>query len=225
MNLALKPLGALPTVLMLAAAAAVSLTPPNAPVPLRGELATLPRSIVGLTAVDDSIAREKMRSAGDPLYVSRRYVDERARVHFTLYVAYYDAQRQEGGYHSPRACLPGSGWEPIRRDGTTIPLGSGRSGRATRFLVGQGRHRALVYYWFQGRGQMTGDESVAKARLLLAGLVLRRTDEAVVRLVFPLGDIDAGPLAAREARTDSIARVVGERVAEGLEGLLQPAAN
>ena len=43
-----------------------------------------------------------------------------------LYVGYYSSQRTGDTIHSPKNCLPGAGWDPIRSDYATIRLDDGR---------------------------------------------------------------------------------------------------
>ena len=43
-----------------------------------------------------------------------------------------------------------------------------------------------MYYWYQGRGRIEANEYKVKWDLLRDTVVRRRTDEALVRVVFPL---------------------------------------
>ena len=55
------------------------------------------------------------------------------------------AQQAGEAMHSPKNCLPGSGWDVI--DAKVVPLHFGIPGEAKRFVIAKGRQRALVYFW------------------------------------------------------------------------------
>jgi EpsI family protein len=111
-----------------------------------------------------------------------------------LYIAYYDSQRTGASMHSPRACLPGGGWQiedlarheipGIRPDGSSLPV--------NRMLIAQGPDKALVYYWFVQRGRYLTSEYLVKFYNFWDALTKNRTDGALVRVMTPLPEgIDA----------------------------------
>jgi len=121
--------------------------------------------------------------------INREYVDAEGRP-LTLYIAWYGTQTRGSSIHSPYNCLPGSGWEPVRRDRlmTTSVYGATR---INRYIIEHGSGaRALVYYWYQGRGRVAANEYRVKTDLLRDAIVRRRTDEGLVRIVFPLSPRD-----------------------------------
>jgi EpsI family protein len=122
-------------------------------------------------------------------YLLRSYQDTGGR-DMSLFVAFYGQQTKGASIHSPRNCLPGSGWEPLRHDRIRTPTVYGSS-HVNRYLVEhESGARALVYYWYQGRGRVAANEYTIKLDLLRDALFRGRTDEALVRLVLP---IDASP--------------------------------
>lgn len=128
--------------------------------------------------------------AGVNDYVLREYVDEAATVPwYSIYVGYYESQLQGRSIHSPRNCLPGSGWEALASEAATV---TGADGDVTvnRYLIQNEHQRALVLYWYQGRGRVEANEYQVKWDLLVDAAINRRTEEALVRIVvpFPLGD-------------------------------------
>ncbi|MDH3735202.1 MAG: EpsI family protein [Gemmatimonadota bacterium] len=144
----------------------------------------------------------------------REYRDSSGRT-LTVYVAYYG--RQGGGYsiHSPTNCLPGSGWEPVESDRVTATTRYGPS-QINRYLIEHGTGaQALVYYWYQGRGRVAASEYRVKTDLLRDAILARRTDEALVRVVFPL----AGPEDSLE-EVDALAAATVARVVDALDAHL-----
>ena len=114
-----------------------------------------------------------------------------------LYVAYYASQRTGEAAHSPRSCLPGSGWRILdfaQHDVSDVRL-NGSPLRVNRVIVQHGADRQLVYYWFQERGRDITNEYLVKWYLLEDALLRNRTDGALVRLVTPLQQDEPTPAA------------------------------
>jgi len=59
-------------------------------------------------------------------------------------------------------------------------------GTFNRVLLANQGVRALVYYWYQGRGRVEANEYKVKWNLLRDAAVDGRTEEALVRIVVPL---------------------------------------
>jgi exosortase D (VPLPA-CTERM-specific) len=104
------------------------------------------------------------------------------------YVAWYDSQRAGRSVHSPRGCLPGSGWQITSLTQRTLPgVTAGREIlRVNRALIQLGTQRQLVYYWFQQRGRVITNEYAAKWFLFWDELTRSRSDGALVRLIVAL---------------------------------------
>src|SRR5947207_11226592 len=121
-------------------------------------------------------------------YLWRDFRDAEGQV-ATLYVGYYATQRSGATYHSPLNCLPGSGWvmtDPARI--TITPKGGGTSFEANRFVIANGRDRALMIYWYQGRGRAVASEYWGKVYTVLDSVRRRRSDGAMVRVMVPMGN-------------------------------------
>ncbi|MDX6403304.1 MAG: hypothetical protein QOH70_759 [Blastocatellia bacterium] len=127
---------------------------------------------------------EKVLRADD--YLSRNFVSNGLMA--SLYVGYYATQRNGATYHSPLNCLPGSGWvmsDPAR---ITITPTGGAPFEANRFVIANGRDRALMIYWYQGRGRAVASEYWGKIYTVLDSVRRRRSDGAMVRVMVPLGN-------------------------------------
>ena len=100
-----------------------------------------------------------------------------------------------------------------------VPVG-GRSGdMGNRVLLANGSGRALVYYWYQGRGRIEPSEYRVKWDLLRDAALYGRTEEALVRIVIPLAVAaeNAMPSAAERARADSLAATVAAALVPAVE--------
>jgi EpsI family protein len=128
---------------------------------------------------------EKILRADD--YLSRNFVSDGRMASF--YVGYYATQRNGATYHSPLNCLPGSGW--VMSDAariTIVPAGGGAPFEANRYVVANGKDRALMVYWYQGRGRAMSSEYWGKIYTVLDSVRRRRSDGAMVRVMVPVGN-------------------------------------
>ena len=152
------------------------------------------RQIGDDTRFDDET--EKILRADD--YLSRNFESNGRQGSF--YVGYYATQRNGATYHSPLNCLPGSGW--TMSEGTRIAITSKDGGpafEANRFVIQNGKDRALMIYWYQGRGRTTASEYWGKVYTILDSVRSRRSDGAMVRVMVPLGNSEE---EARKAALD-----------------------
>jgi exosortase D (VPLPA-CTERM-specific) len=153
--------------------------------PQRELLANFPLSIEGWETP------EKERIEGAVLdelnlddYLLANYRKE-SGIPVNFYVSYYSNQRARASVHSPRACLPGGGWQikdvaDHRLEGV---LPGGNSLTVNRVLMQKGGQRQLVYYWFPQRGRNLVSEYLVKWYIFQDALARGRSDGAMVRMV------------------------------------------
>jgi EpsI family protein len=158
--------------------------------PLRAPLAeVIPLTLAGFRGRDVAIPDDERRVAGVTTYLARAYTDSGAdqgdQHGFTLYIGYYDRQTQGRTIHSPKNCLPGSGWAPLASGRATITTMAG-SVTVNRYLLQKDNRRALVLYWYQGRGRVAFNEYRVKWDLLRDATLKHRSEEALVRVVVPV---------------------------------------
>jgi EpsI family protein len=128
-------------------------------------------------------------------------------------VGYYPSQTQGRTIHSPKNCLPGSGWEPLEAREEQITAG-GTQVTVNRYELANGDRRALVYYWYQGRGRVASNEYGVKLDLLRDAAIRGRTEEALVRVVVPLSP------TVTDSAAEAMARRVSSEVIPTLTDLL-----
>ena len=104
------------------------------------------------------------------------------------FVAYYASQRSGQASHSPRACIPGGGWQIGELSQVRVgEMGAaGKPLLANRVEIHRGEQRQLVYYWFAQRGRILTNEYLVKWYLFWDALTRNRSDGGLVRLVTPL---------------------------------------
>jgi EpsI family protein len=148
----------------------------------------IPKSLNGFEGEDQTLSDSEAQVAGFDDYLLRTYAgpEGSGEEWVSLYVGYYGSQTQGRTIHSPKNCLPGSGWEPLRSTVVAVPLADGSTARVNRYILQREDEQALVLYWYQGRGRLAYNEFAVKYDLLRDAALRRRTDEALVRIVVPV---------------------------------------
>jgi EpsI family protein len=103
-----------------------------------------------------------------------------------LFMAYFQTQRTGSTIHSPKNCLPGSGWTPMEAEHMLLPVPNGPPIHANRYVIAKGAEKQLVLYWYQAHGRTTASEYAAKFYLIADAMRMNRSDGALVRLVTPI---------------------------------------
>ncbi len=111
----------------------------------------------------------------------------------SLFIAYFRTQRYGQSPHSPKNCLPGSGWQKVQ-EGTIDVATGGETIRINRYLVSRGDNESVVLYWYQSQGRVIANEFDAKFHLVADSIRKHRSDTALVRVVIPT-DADHHELA------------------------------
>ncbi|MGI9324184.1 MAG: VPLPA-CTERM-specific exosortase XrtD [Pseudomonadales bacterium] len=166
-------------------------------VPARSALALFPMEIDRWLGTRGRISQANIATLDLSDYLLARYRAIGNAQPVELYVAYYDSQRENGGMHSPKVCLPGGGWEISRFEAKSVQL-SEDAIRFNRVELRHGLEHRLVYYWFQQGGHTFANELAVKADIFRRSLVDNATNGALMRISTK---IDAeGGTAAAEAR-------------------------
>jgi exosortase D (VPLPA-CTERM-specific) len=162
-----------------------------------GTSGTITPEVAGILNADDYVFIDYFKSG------------ERAPVNFWS-AFYYRQDQDRGGIHSPQDCLPLDGWNILSFRPAEVTV-DGRSGAQTltvnRAIIEKGGSRALVYYWFEGRGRHVANERMARLLVKLDGLTRGRTDGALVRYVTEI--LPDEPEAEADAR---LQKMMGETV-------------
>ncbi len=111
-----------------------------------------------------------------------------------LFVAFFKSQRTGQTPHSPRNCLPGSGWEPVKTGYVPVSIpGRAQPIQINRYVVQRGNDQSLVLYWYQSRNRVVANEFAAKFWLVADSIRYHRSDTSLVRVLVPMrgNDLDA----------------------------------
>ncbi len=134
--------------------------------------------------------------------LQRSYVSPSSRVGVNLFIAYFQTQRTGSTPHSPKNCLPGSGWEPVRTPAMVKVEVPGRADPITvnQYLVAKGDQKDVVLYWYQSHGRVIASEFKAKFWLIADSIRYRRSDTSLIKVVVPAPDGDLGKAASTAAQ-------------------------
>ena len=194
-------------------------------VPPAAPLTSLPKEIGGFRGRDEVVPDDQRQIAGMSDYVMRIFSRDSTDL-FSVYVGYYDYQVQGKTIHSPKNCLPGAGWETMQETTAQVAAG-GRTYPVKRYLLANGAARAMVYYWYQGRGRIEANEYKVKWDLLRDAALHGRTEEALVRVVVPVAQpADRSPQAeaAVLAEADRLAVTAAEQMIPAVDRVMPRAA-
>ena len=163
-------------------------------------LSSFPSELGGWRQVrEDPITAEVAGELRADRLLSRTYGQASTGAVAGLFVAWFQSQRAGTSQpHSPKVCLPASGWMPAVTGEVTLDTAAGAI-TVNRYIVVNRGQRDVVLYWYQGPRRVTAGEWQAKLWLMADALRDHRTDTALVRVVVQSGD--GGDQAATAAAT------------------------
>lgn len=187
------------------------------PVPIRQSLSTFPHTI-GAYSLSNSFqsSAEVIEMLGVDDYIQYNYNSPDGR-RINLYVGYYQAVGVQGGYHSPRNCIPGGGWGIDRIEERKLDAGIEGQDTSTvsEMLIRRGNEYQVVYYWYQNRGRIIASEYWEKIYQVLDALFKGRRDGTFVRIMTSVAGDD---IAATEADMKVISEQVMAQLKDHLPG-------
>jgi EpsI family protein len=171
--------------------------PPSEP------LSQVPRNIAGWSGSDVAIDQETLDVLGAGDFMSRVYSHDGHVLPIGLFIGYFPTQRTGVTIHSPKNCLPGSGWSFESEKYVDLNDANGQAHRVGEYIIADGENKQFVIYWYQAHGRSIANEYLAKIYLVADAIRLNRTDGALVRVITPI-DANQGMSAAR-TRTEAFA--------------------
>ena len=156
--------------------------------PTKKPLSDMPAEFSGWSKISEGVVEKEVQDVlkADEL-LNRMYANSSRPEPAHLFVAFFNSQRTGQTPHSPKNCLPGSGWVPSVSDTVQIQV-PGREApvSANRYVVAKGDSKSVVMYWYQSRDRTVADEYRAKFYVVADALRYNRTDTALVRVVVPV---------------------------------------
>lgn len=150
-------------------------------IPERQPLASFPSTLGGWGSTDIPISQEVRDILGPGDFLLRGYQDPASGAEVDLFIAYFPSQRSGDAIHSPKNCLPGAGWVPVRSDRISIDVPGHAPFPANRYLIAKGEDRRLVLYWYLAHDRAVASEYAAKFYLVADSIRERRSDGSLIR--------------------------------------------
>jgi EpsI family protein len=150
---------------------------------LAAPLGSISSSIDGWTGTADQQLPQKILDKLLPTsYLSRTYTKKGEEL--SLFISYYAQQRAGESMHSPKHCLPGTGWEIWKYDSATIPV-RGQPTKINEYFIQSAGRRMVVFYWYQSKDRIIANEYLGKILLVRDTIMGGHTAGAIVRIMVP----------------------------------------
>jgi EpsI family protein len=156
-------------------------------IPAREPLARFPDVVAGWTGTELPINQESLEVLGPGDFLSRSYVRDDGASPIDLFIGYFPTQRTGVTIHSPKHCLPGSGWVFESSSHVDLKDIEGKQHRVGEYIIANGQARDFVTYWYEAHGRSVASEYVAKIYLVTDAVRMNRTDGALVRVITSIG--------------------------------------
>ena len=164
----------------------------------REALASFPSQLDSWTGIDSPISEEELRVLGPGDFLRRDYKNQKHdEPNIDLFIAYFPSQRTGDTIHSPKHCLPGSGWLPVDSSRIMVSVPGQAAFPANRYVIAKRGDRQLVLYWYLAHGRAVASEYWAKYYLVADSIRLNRSDGALIRVITPVLDGESADVAQR----------------------------
>ena len=171
--------------------------------PLRN-LSRFPKTLGNYSfAQDQSFSDAVIENAGMDSYLMRFFQDESGYT-LGLYIGYYQIQTEGHIIHSPKHCLPGSGWNTIKAGSLQTSSNS-----INQWVMQKGDEKQLVHFWYHGRGRVIANEYIDRMLMIFDSIFRKRTDGALIRITGP-GDNLEHDIKKQEVFIADLMQVIDE---------------
>ncbi|MDX9715154.1 MAG: EpsI family protein [Dissulfurispiraceae bacterium] len=144
-----------------------------------------PGSHNGWQMASESTFSENILRVLEPTdYMLRSYTKDGEGPVF-LYIGYHGGDK--GGIHSPKHCMPGSGWYVSMEQKTELNF-NGVVVPAVLTTYQKGQSKELFLYWYQLKGRAINSDYALKLYELYNSLFYARKESAFIRISVPFVD-------------------------------------
>ena len=156
-------------------------------IPARENFSSFPRQLGEWAGVDSNIPQDVRALLGPGDFLLRSYRPSSAdNPSVDLFLAYFPSQRIGDTIHSPKHCLPGSGWLPVESTEVTLSLPEQTPFLVNRYVMAKGTQRALAMYWYWAHNRAVTSEYWAKFYLIADSIRRNRSDGSLIRVTTEL---------------------------------------
>jgi EpsI family protein len=171
--------------------------------PPREPLSQFPVTVGAWSGTDFAIDQESLNVLGPGDFLSRMY-SAPSQPSIGLFIGYFPSQRTGTTIHSPKHCLPGSGWTFESSRTTELTDAAGKTHKVGEYVIANGDARKFVVYWYEAHGRSLAGEYEAKFYLVADAMRLNRTDGALVRVMTAIEPSEG--ISAAQSRVETFAR-------------------
>jgi EpsI family protein len=173
------------TMLVLAKASQVENIHSNRP------FSTFPKQIGNWSGTEQRFDQKIYDALGVDDSFLATYDDSNGR-QVSLYIGFYQSQKKGELIHSPKLCMPGSGWNIIHTSILELNVPKANPGRLKiiKLIVQKGAEKQVAFYWYQSRGRLITSEYMQKIYLVIDSIFRNRTDGSFIRLMAPVKNSD-----------------------------------
>ncbi len=163
-------------------------------VPVNRPLVEIPVNYQGWRMTNETRFDQRILDVLKPTdYVSRAYRSPDGK-NVTLYVGYHSGGKESGPIHSPKHCLPGSGWGQLTIEKTEVSVTDGVV-PLVKSVYQHGDRKELFLYWFQVKGKSITSEYALKFTEIANSIFFNRKDSAFIRISVPFEEDEAKAFA------------------------------
>lgn len=167
--------------ILLGLAALYVYTRSEAAVPVNQSLSLFPQQMGDWTMTGQARFDERVLALLLPTdYLSRSYENSRGEK-LSLYIGYHDGGPNSGPIHSPKQCLPGSGWNRLDDEARQLNV-NGKQMDYVSSLYQKDTQKQLFLYWFHVRDQFLTNEYALKFAMAKNSFLSNRRDSSFIRL-------------------------------------------
>jgi len=167
-------------------------------VPVAHPLKDIPSHLDAWSQADDIYFSEAVLAQLRPtdyLYRVYQHAGNQSQKHnIALYVGYHDGGPDSGPIHSPKHCLPGSGWMVESETTHNLDVGTDTL-KVVEAVYRNGERRELFVYWYQVSGDTLTNEYALKLAEIFNSMVYKRRDSAFIRISTQYREGDETPVA------------------------------
>lgn len=135
----------------------------------------------------DNLIPEMVEMLNPSVIFSATYTN-REGVSVHLFFDYFKGRKDLGGPHSPRNCVPGSGWTILGENRREIKTGN-RVIEIGSFNINRGGSAMIMDFWYITRYGETSNDYIFKLYSMISSLTFKPGDVAFVRIIY---DSDKG---------------------------------
>ena len=154
------------------------------PVPIVKTLEDFPKQIGSWSGETHRFSQDVYDKLGVDDSVLMNYKNDNEDT-ISMYIGYYESQKQGEIIHSPKNCMLGSGWQPIDISEIDISLDS-RKIPVMKMILEKKSQKMVVLYWYQSGNRAIANEYIQRLYFIFDSIRYNRTNAAFVRFTSPV---------------------------------------